>query len=56
MTQPCLTHLHAISLVGLCRLTEEYLCGDMNTSIIKTALGRTIVLQVRNQRDGTQVD
>ena len=24
---------------------EKYLCGDMNTSIIKTAKGRTIVLQ-----------
>ena len=27
------------------RADEEYLCGDMNTSIIKTELGRTIVLQ-----------
>jgi predicted dehydrogenase len=24
---------------------EKYICGDMNTSLIKTALGRTIVLQ-----------
>jgi predicted dehydrogenase len=24
---------------------EKYLCGDMNTSVIKTALGRTIMLQ-----------
>lgn len=24
---------------------EKYICGDMNTSIIRTALGRTIVLQ-----------
>ena len=24
---------------------QEYICGDMNTSILKTALGRTIVLQ-----------
>lgn len=27
------------------RLSEKYICGDMNTSIIKTALGRTILLQ-----------
>jgi len=27
------------------RRREKYICGDMNTSIIKTALGRTIMLQ-----------
>jgi predicted dehydrogenase len=27
------------------RRGEKYVCGDMNTSIIKTALGRTIMLQ-----------
>jgi len=27
------------------RRSEKYICGDMNTSIIKTALGRTIMLQ-----------
>ena len=25
--------------------TEKYICGDMNTSIIKTQMGRTILLQ-----------
>jgi hypothetical protein len=27
------------------RWKEKYVCGDMNTSIIRTALGRTIMLQ-----------
>ena len=30
---------------GDTRRGEKYICGDMNTSIIKTALGRTIMLQ-----------
>jgi predicted dehydrogenase len=30
---------------GDTRKNEKYVCGDMNTSIIKTAMGRTIMLQ-----------
>ena len=30
---------------GDAKRTEKYVCGDMNTSIIKTAKGRTILLQ-----------
>ncbi len=30
---------------GSPKRTEKYVCGDMNTSILKTALGRTVMLQ-----------
>ncbi len=33
------------NFAGTPKAAEKYICGDMNTSIIRTALGRTIMLQ-----------